>query len=73
MSKTVEDVLNALLKLLQGQFCLLHLYSYLQLRLYPTGFRPSGPACRQAGRYSGDICSPRDYRCAGWSWRPLES
>ncbi len=25
MSKTVEDVLNALLKLLQGQFRLLHL------------------------------------------------
>jgi len=39
MSKTVEDVLDALLKLFECGLCLLHGCTYLRLRLYRRGKR----------------------------------
>ena len=51
MSKTVEDVLNALLKLFQCGLCLLHGCTYLQLRLYRSGRpAPRRPHRRHGGR-----------------------
>jgi len=45
MSKTVEDVLNALLKLFQCGLCLLHIYYVPPSSIIPQGFgRPQGVA-----------------------------
>src|SRR3990172_219412 len=69
MSKTVEDVLNALLKLFQCGLCLLHGCAYLQLRLYRRGSgdhrgsplqrQPLREPVRQAGRLRQPV-APRE-------------
>src|SRR3990172_9225314 len=58
MSKTVEDVLYALLKLLQCGLCLLHGCAYLRLDYTAgvratTGGRPTVAAPSRAGRPGG--------------------